>query len=125
MVRENRIKIHRQTLTGVGGLDYKTSSDTIDGEIEKVTVIGAGVIHELDITPTAYSGLSSAGFQFLNIAATGNGTYYPRVTLESNDGTDAAAGDNKWGKYVVRSKVDYNASVLATGSTVTVRVYYT
>jgi hypothetical protein len=123
VVRENRVKITSQTLTGVSDADYDTGTDYVNGEIEKVVVTGAGIEYDLDITPTINSGLTT-GFQILNVQATGNAAYYPRMNVQEVDGTAAAAGDNLWGKPVVASTLDYNASVLATGSSITVKVYY-
>ena len=122
MVRDERIKILKQVLTGVSDTDAETNPNAINGTIEQISVLGTGIIHELNITTSTFSGLSAQSI--LDVAATGNAVYYPRATVESNDGTDAAAGDNKWGKYVVADQLEFNAGVLATGSTITVRVYY-
>ncbi|MBW1975931.1 MAG: hypothetical protein JRI45_10225 [Deltaproteobacteria bacterium] len=122
MVREERIKILRQVLTGASDTDAKTNPNAINGKIEQISVLGTGVEYDLNITPSSFSGLSAQSI--LDVQATGDNVFYPRATVEKNDGTDAAAGDNKWGHYVVADQLDFNASVLATGSEITVRVYY-
>ena len=122
MARSNRVKVLRQVLTGVGDADAETSTSAVNGRIEQISIHGTDVEYDLNITPSNFSGLSMQSI--LDVQATGDSVFYPRATVESYDGTDAAAGDNKWGNYVVADQLDFNASVLATGSEITVRVFY-
>ena len=122
MARSNRVKVLRQVLTGVGDTDAKTSISAINGRLEQISIHGTDVEYDLNVTPSNFSGLSMQSI--LDVQATGDSVFYPRATVEKNDGTDAAAGDNKWGHYVVTDQLDFNAGILATGSEIVVRVFY-
>lgn len=122
MVRDERIKILRQVLTGVSDTDAETNPNAVNGKIEQISILGTGVEYDLNIATSTFSGL---GIQsILDVQATGNAVYYPRAEVQKNEGTGAAAGDNKWQHYVVADQLEFNAGVLATGSSITVRVYY-
>lgn len=122
MVRGERVKIIRQDLTGVSNTDYKTSEIGLNGTIEQILIDGIDIEYDLNIKSTNLSGLSVQNI--LDVQATGNNVYYPRVAVMNVSGTAASAGDNLWGKIVVDDKLDFDATVLATGSKITVRVYY-
>jgi len=122
MVRDERIKILRQVLTGADDTDAETNSNAINGKIEQVSILGTGVEYDLNITPTSFSGLDAQ--TVLNVQATGDAVFYPRTVAEDNTGSDADGYSNKWQHFVVADQLDFNAGILATGSSITVRVYY-
>ncbi len=122
MVRDERIKILRQVLTGVSDADYERNPNAINGKIEQVTIVGEGISFDLDIKPTTYSGLSTQNI--LDVSTTGTGIFYPRIPMMDISGIELVSTGSIYDKIVVADTLDFNAANLATGSTITVRVYY-
>lgn len=122
MVRDERVKIIRQVLTGVSDADYERNPNAINGRIEQITIVGPGVSFDLDIKPTTYSGLSTQNI--LDVSVTGTSIYYPRVPAMDISGTEIVSTGSVYEKMVVADTLDFNAANLATGSSITVRVYY-